>query len=168
MSDYFTIVKVGHRYATSQPLLQKDDLYDAYCELIHNMDIGRSYTFRQKKRMLALHSYRVLYLVHSQEEWREVEGVINRLREKGLMVIPFAVRSFNIKSALKLMKLIKTYSISIIQGEPIPYFLRRWVPFYRGVIQQKVPPVFIPLGLHDHLTIKDLINTYNRCWSQSK
>lgn len=142
-----------------------DYLYDHFCELLRRKELNDDMSAEQQEQVRLLHSYRVLVIVRSKEEYDRVQLALTPLREQGLVVFPYIVTSLSVSSVRRLLNYIARRNINVIQGK-IPSWLVWIIRFYVGAVKAYIPPVYIPLILSAQLQLNDYIRLYNQKWQQ--
>ena len=146
--------------------LDKELMYDSFMNLVYSHSSGNKMNRKEVKDTLLLNSFRVLYLAKDRRDYDNALLERDKLLENGLRIFVYHINTYSPIILIKLFKLMNRHNINVIQGI-IPSWLKVILREYMGVWNQYIKPVFLPVTLFPESNYKDLLEVYQKLYSQN-
>lgn len=174
LSDYFRILRKDYMYPeenmslTPSPnmvsFLDGELLYHSFCRLYDEVTVKQVKDFEAQCMTHRLHTFRVLYLYKNEKDYEQLKPILGALRQKGLVVFSMYLEKGWLRSYFKIMRVVRSRNINVIQADSIPFWMSLWVRLTVGVVDKYHPPVCLNYPLHAYVTAKELMTMYaNLC-----
>ncbi len=136
-------------------------LFQSFYELINQKSLNESRVGQELKRFHLKHTLRTLLLTRSLDEYDACFSSIQNHRDDHLLIFPYYVHRWSLTTVLRLIKLVKKHNINVLQG-PIPFWVRRLIQLYMGIVEVYTRPVFEPLGFLPEYNTDELLGLYQK------
>ncbi len=137
--------------------LEPTRLWNALTGLEHDMLLRDELTPLEQSEVLALHSYKVLYLAYQSEISQEERNQLLTLSKEGLSILPFEV--LGLMDLKSLLTLLRSHSFTVIQGH-VPWALEQGITLYYTLFRG-FKPLFLQQKCHRFITLKEYLTLYH-------